>query len=114
MGIRSDVALGMTLEVYKALSDESKQTIRDWCGDYTDRTKEGLLFIADDVKWYADSIPELVELYRDLKEQDFEQFHIIVSTPEYPTCTDLDIGDWYDNPWGIYKYTSCELRWEHA
>ncbi len=114
MGTRSDVALGMTAEVYKALSDTSRETIKEWCGNYADRTEEGLLFIADSVKWYADSFPDLIALYEDLKEQDFEQFHVIVSTPEYPTSTDLDIGDWYDNPWGIYKYTSCELRWEHA
>ena len=114
MGIRSDVALGMTLEVYEALSEQSKTTIKEWCGEHKDIGDHGILFVADDVKWYADSFPDLIALYEDLHEQDFEQFHLIVATPEYPNNTDLDTGDWYDNPWEIYKYTSCELRWEHA
>lgn len=114
MGIRSDVALGMTLEVYEALSEESKTTIKKWCGEHQDIGDHGILFVTEYVKWYADTYPDLIALYEDLHEQDFEQFHLIVATPEYPACDDLDIGDWYENPWGIYKYTSCELRWEHA
>ena len=55
MGTRSDVALGMTLEVYQALSDESRETIKEWCGEHQDIGDEGILFVADDVKWYADS-----------------------------------------------------------
>ena len=114
MGTRSDVALGMTLEVYEALSEQSKTTIKEWCQEHQDIGDHGILFVADSVKWYAHSYPDLIALYRDLEEQDFEQFHLIVATPEYPTSTELDIGDWYDNPWGICKYTSCELRWDHA
>ena len=114
MGIRSDVALGMTLEVYEALSEQSKATIKEWFIEHEDIGDHGILFVAYSVKWYANSFPDLCALYEDLHEQDFEKFHLIVATPEYPTNDELDIGDWYENPWEIYKYTSCELRWEHA
>ncbi len=114
MGTRSDVALGMTLEVYEALSAATKTTIKDWCGEHQDLGDHGILFVAYDVKWYANCFADLIALYEDLREQDYDQFHLIVATPDYPSNDELDIGDWYENPWEIYKYTSCELRWERV
>ena len=113
MGIRSDVILCIKNEAYKALSDQSKETIKVWLGDYEERDEEGMLFYTGGVKWYHDMNSELMVLYRDLESlDDCEDFLVINACSEYPTDTEGDMGDWWDNPWGARKCTSVTAEWD--
>jgi len=114
MGIRSDVILCIKNEAYKALSDQSKETIKDWMGDYADRGDEGMIFYTEGVKWYNDMNSELSALYEDIGNiGDGEDYLIVVACSEYPTDNGGDIGDWWDNPWGAHKAVSVTAEWTH-
>lgn len=112
MGIRSDVALAIKNETYVSLTDKSKETIRDWLGEYQERTEEGMLFVESDIKWYYEMSPELIALYQDLAEQDEEDYYLLVATPDYAADNDGDIGIWRWNPWYVEKNVSVEVYWE--
>jgi len=112
MGIRSDVIFCIKNEAYKSLSDESKETIQEWMGDYHERDEEGMLFYAERVKWYHDCNNELRDLYQDLfKLVDCEDYLILCACSEYPNDNEADIGDWHENPWGAYKSTTVICDW---
>ena len=113
MGIRSDVLLCIKNEAYKALSDQSKETIKDWMGDYADRGDEGMIFYTAGVKWYNDMNSELNALYEDMGKEDIDEgdYLIVVACSEYPTDNGGDIGDWWDNPWGAHKAVSVTAEW---
>ena len=111
MGTRSDVALCMKNKVYQELSDAAKATIKDYFGDFENRTEEGLLFATHDVKWYHNCYGDLIQLYSELSDGEHEDFLIMVATPEYPDDNDADIGCWDDNPWDITKEVSVTLEW---
>lgn len=110
MGIRSDVALGMTKEVYNALTEQSKQTIGEWFDGQHTNEEGDILFTVESVKWYVESYADLSALVDDLNEQDYEQFILICATSDYPNSEEYDMGDWHDNPWQLYKYVSCEIQ----
>jgi hypothetical protein len=112
MGIRSEVALAIKNETYVSLTDKSKETIKDWLGDYQDRGEEGLLFVESSIKWYYEMNSELVALYQDLGEQDDRDYLLIVATPEYVEDSSGDVGCWLDNPWYVEKQVSVEIYWE--
>lgn len=115
MGIRSDVILCIRNEVYRALSDASKATIKDYFGAYADRIEAGMLFEVDEVKWYHDDYADLIYLYKDLEALGMpDDFLILVATPEYPNTDDSDFGDWTDNPWCVNKQVTCCVEWHHA
>jgi len=115
MGIRSDVILCIRNEAYRRLSKASTDTIEEYFCEYSERTAEGLLFEASDVKWYEDSYPALIALYKDLEDLGLpDDFLIVVATPEYPNTDDGDFGCWDDNPWGVRKIVSCCLEWYGA
>jgi len=113
MGIRSDVILCIKNKAYKALPTQSKKTIKEWFGEYRERDGEGMLFYTESVKWYHDCNNELRDLYQDLfKFVDEEEYLILCACSEYPTDTDADIGEWYDNPWGTHKSTTVTVHWD--
>lgn len=113
MGIRSDVILCIKNEAYKALSDQSKETIKVWMGDYADRNEEGMLFYTESVKWYSDMNSELNALYEDIGNiGDGEDYLIVAACSEYPADNEGDIGDWWDNPWEARKVISAVAAWE--
>tara|TARA_R100000664_G_C2718467_1_gene112724 strand:- start:415 stop:762 length:348 start_codon:yes stop_codon:yes gene_type:complete len=112
MGIRSEVALAIKNETYVSLTDKSKETIRDWLGEYQDRDEEGLLFVESSIKWYYEMNSELVALYQDLNKQNDEGYLLIVATPEYVEDTSGDRGLWTENPWYVEKQVSVEVYWE--
>jgi len=111
MGTRSDVVLCMKNKVYQELSDKSKATIEEYFGDFENRTEEGLLFQALDVKWYHNCFGDLIQLYTDLSEAEDDDFLLLTACPEYPDDNDPDCGGWYDNPWDISKEVSVNLEW---
>ena len=112
MGIRSEVALAIKNEAYINLTDKSKETIRDWLGEYQDRGEEGMLFVESSIKWYYETNPELADLYKDLAEQDDEDYFLLVATPEYVEDCGGDVGGWYNNPWYVEKNVSVEIYYE--
>ena len=111
MGTRSDVALCMKNQVYQELSDAAKATIKDYFGDFENRTEEGLLFQAHDIKWYYTCYSDITELYSDLSKADEEEYKLLTACNEYPDDRDADIGYWDDNPWDINKQVSVTLEW---
>ena len=111
MGVRSSVAMCMKNEIYRQLTDAAKATIEDYFGDYEERTSEALLFFTTDVMWYHDSEQDLIALYRELWQLESEDFLIVEGCYDHPTSEDADLGDWYDNPWGIYKDVSVSVNY---
>ena len=111
MGTRSDVVLCMKNKVYQELSAKSKVTIEEYFGDFENRTEEGLLFQALDIKWYYTCYSDLTELYSDLSKADEEEYKLLTACNEYPDDRDADIGYWDDNPWDITKEVSVHLEW---
>lgn len=112
MGIRSDVILCIKNSAYTFLSDESRETIEEWLGGYSDRDEEGMIFYTEHVKWYHDMSPDLMALYRDLGTiDDCEDFLLIAACSEYPLDTEGDIGDWHDNPWAAHRCISVTAEW---
>jgi hypothetical protein len=103
----------MKNKVYQELSDKSKATIEEYFGDFENRTEEGLLFQANDVKWYHNCYADLMQLYTDLSMDpaDDEDFLLLTACNEYPDDRDADIGCWDDNPWDINKQVSVTLEW---
>ena len=111
MGVRSDVAFCVKNEVYQKLSGQAREVIKEYFGDYNDRSEEGMFFYTEDVKWYHDSFGGLVCLYNELHEQEDDDFLIIQACSEYPTDNDGDLGSWYENPWEICKEVNVSLHW---
>jgi len=111
MGTRSDVVLCMKNKVYQELSDKSKATIQGYFGDFENRTEEGLLFQALDIKWYYTCYSDITELYSDLSKADEEEYKLLTACNEYPDDIDGDLGYWDDNPWDINKQVSVSLEW---
>ena len=112
MGIRSDVALAIKNQAFLGLSDKSKETIREYFTEPVDRDWEdgATLFMAYDVKWYHDCFADIVNLYRDLCEQDEEDYIVVKACHDYPSSEDGDIGGWFDNPFGIHKCVSVSIE----
>ena len=111
MGTRSDVVLCMKNKVYQELSDKSKVTIEEYFGDFENRTEEGLLFQAHDIKRYYTCYSDLTELYTDLSKADEDDYKLVTACNEYPDDRDADIGYWDENPWEIAKQVSVHLEW---
>ena len=112
MGIRSDVAIALKNNVFEGLSAESKKTLEEWFQQASGLTEEGVLFYAERVKWYNETYEDLIALYDDLESFDEEDYLILVGCHDFPHTTESDAGDWYDNPWDIYKSVSVRIVWE--
>ena len=112
MGIRSDVSIALKNNVWVGLSAESKETLKEWFEQASGLTEEGVLFYVEYVKWYNETYEELISLYNDLENFDEEDYLILVGCHDYPHSTEADAGDWYDNPWRLYKTTCVQVVWE--
>ena len=112
MGTRSDVALGMKVEFYLAVSEESRTTIQELFVSPNQISDRCILFYSEGAKWYHDCYTDLLKLYKDIymisaaDYDDEECVVLLVATPEYPGDTDADIYFWYDNPWDLFKSVS--------
>lgn len=114
MGIRSDVGLAIKRDLYTSLTVEQRGKIASVIKD-VDKTyehDEGFLFTWCDVKWYRESYQVLNDLYGVLEQLDSQGFLLIVATPDYPSDCDDDLGDWYNNPWELRKYSTCSLEFD--
>jgi len=111
MGTRSDVALCMKNQVYQELSDAAKATIKDYFGDFEDRSEEGLFFTAHDIKWYHNCYADLMQLYKELYNTEYDDYLLLTACCEYPDDTEADTGGWFENPWDITKQVNVTLEW---
>tara|TARA_R110002020_G_scaffold1881_3_gene8628 strand:+ start:770 stop:1201 length:432 start_codon:yes stop_codon:yes gene_type:complete len=112
MGISSDVVVALKNNVFEGLSAESKETLKEWFKLASGLTEEGVLFYGENVKWYNETYEDLIAFYNDLENFDEEDYLILVGCHGYPHSTKADAGDWYDNPWDIYKAVSVRIAWE--
>ena len=72
---------------------------------------QGYLFRWEDTKWYTD-YAEIKALYAILNQFDAKDFMLVCATPEYPSDTEADLGDWWENPWDLRKFVDCRLEWD--
>tara|TARA_Y100000592_G_scaffold12287_1_gene17262 strand:+ start:1584 stop:1943 length:360 start_codon:yes stop_codon:yes gene_type:complete len=116
MGIRSDVAFAAKPDVVSNLTPESRETILRYFGEPVETTDEGMLWFVEGTKWYSTLYPELVALYKDLGQNPaFEEadYLLIEGCYDYPEHgSEGDIGEWYDNPWGVHRNISISLDFE--
>jgi len=113
MGIRSDVGICLRHWVYLGLSCKSKRLIRECFGEAEEHHTEGLLFHTEHIKWYSNTDSDIIAFFEDLGNFDDKDYLIIEACNEYPQSTEGCAGEWYDNPWNLYKSVSVELCWEH-
>jgi len=120
MGIRSNVVVALRTEAYNALTKDMQEWLKKdshithWACDLPesfDYSKDdGVAFMWDQVKWYSEEDPELLELYSALHALEmYDDLVVIVACSEYPGDHDGDMGSWYSNPWEFYKYTVCDI-----
>ena len=124
MGIRSDVAICMKKSVVDSLSPGAQNFLEEWgfeereklvdehAGDSEDQS--GTLFYTEDVKWYSETYPDIIKFLQHLERYyDEQDYYIIQACGEHPEA-DFQRGEWYDNPWNVYKAVSVELAWDSA
>ena len=113
MGIRSDVGIAITNEVYDQLSVRTKLFLQENFSE-EDHIKEGeeggRLFHASNIKWYP-SYSEIARVYKELYEinEDGESYLIIKGCYEYPESIEDDAGNWWENPWDMYRSVSVSV-----
>ena len=112
MGVRSEVVVAMKMDVYNKLTPETV----DWLNTISDQQDlrsegDGVSFRFDYIKWYTDSYPPIMQLYKelDLMERD-EDYMVIDACSEYPDNDENDLGSWCENPWGYYKNVSVTIE----
>ena len=115
MGIRSDVAIAIKNEAFEALSEISQNMLRK---DFVlaEEHNEGMLFHSESIKWYLNSDPEIAQLYEDLNnlEDEEEGFLLLEACHDYPDHRDNELGEWHDNPWGLYREVRVSIDWCEA
>lgn len=113
MGIWSSVGLAVKRNQWDSLTVEQRTSIHDVmrCSEETLEHSQGYLFRWEDMNWYTDSV-EIKALYAVLNQFDTKDFIIVCSTPEYPSDTSADHGDWWDNPWDLRKIVDCRLEFD--
>ena len=108
MGTRSDVALAIKNEAFETLSEETRSFVREWF-DLAEVHDEGVLFHAKSVKWYS-SYREVANFYNDLVHIPDDDFVLIEANHDDPHRGG-DAGDWYNNPWGVFKEVRVAIDW---
>jgi hypothetical protein len=116
MGIRSEVAFAAKPNVVNNLTTESRATLLRYFGEPTETTDEGTLWFVEGIKWYSTAYDDLIALYKDLGENHaFDQvdYFLIEACYDYPEHgSEADIGEWYDNPWGVTKNISVSVDFD--
>jgi len=116
MSYISDVAIAIKNDVYDQLTVRTKLFIQEYFTE-EDHIKEGddagRLFHCYDIKWYISSDNEISRLYQELDDIDQcgEEFLIVEACHDCPESDEGSAGDWYDNPWGVYKDISVSISW---
>ena len=114
MGIRSDVAIAIKNETFAALSARSQLFVREYFEE-VEKNDEGLLFHCNDIKWYTHDNADIIRLYEDLHNlEDEESFLILEVCHDYPEHRDNDLGEWHENPWGVFREVRVSIDWCEA
>mgnify|MGYP005830672361 FL=1 len=124
MGVRSDVGIAITNEVFDQLSVRTKLFLKE---DFHEEEHMedppgfaagtegpgGRLFHCSNIKWYRGGDEEIDRLYKELDkiDEDGERYLIIEGCYDYPENTDSDAGNWWDNPWDMYKSVSVSVEY---
>jgi hypothetical protein len=116
MGIRSDVALAAKFEVVEKVNDylvsKGFKTLQEDCEKFLEE-KNSFIFVWYDIKWHSEHYPELEALYEALELVNSADYLLIVATPEYPSETGDDRGEWHNNPWYLHKYVTCTVEFSN-
>jgi hypothetical protein len=115
MGTRSDVAVCMKSELFSKLPKEILVWMKAESSSILEHP-DGVMFVFEDVKWYAGCDGDIDDLYRFLESDagDEEEHLVVTACSEYPESTDGCSGDWTDNPWNVYKEVSVSLNYEET
>ena len=116
MGIRSDVGIAITNEVFDQLSVRTKLFLQE---DFSqeDHIKEGedggRLFHCSNIKWYRGGDKEIGRLYKELDkiDEEGEGYLILEGCYDYPESDEGQAGNWWDNPWDLYKSVSVSVEY---
>ena len=116
MGVRSDVGIAITNEVYDQLSvrtklflqeDFSEEDHREDPPGFAEGTEGpgGRLFHCSGIKWYRGGYKEIDRLYNELDEinEDGEGYLILEGCYEHPESDEATAGIWWDNPWDLFR-----------
>ena len=109
MGIRSDVAVAIKSHIYTRLSPETMKLLKEDFDEEEYSDDNDRLFTIESIKWYTDSDEDIVRLYKELERFDEEDYLIVEACSEYPESDGGSVGNWHDNPWGIYKNVSVTI-----
>jgi len=111
MGIRSEVGLAVTPEVFTELRKSSGlvKELLDNADDELVRDGEGVLFVWSSIKWYTDN-DDISALLKALEKLDAEEFLLIEACSEYPD-SGMVRGEWVDNPFDLEARTTVELHY---
>lgn len=114
MGIRSDVSLAIQRDAMEAFTPEQRAQIFEIIhgAEETYEDESGFLYVWRSIKWYHDSDEDIIRLYKVLHSIEYDKFLLVCATPEYPESSDADEGSWYDNPWELRKYVTCQLEFD--
>ena len=108
MGIRSEVGVAVKKNVKFS---EATQAMLENRSDDKLEDEEGTLYIFNDTKWYTDDDPELIQLYRELKE-NIEDCLVCEACNEFPSLDSVgNFGEWNDNPWDLGINISVSLSY---
>lgn len=111
MSTRSDVGIALKTNVFKALSDETRDFLEEVCEKYIH--EEGVFFFGECLKWYVLDGGDIERFYDELGAFDDSEFLVIEGCHDYPDSDEGSRGDWDDNPWGAYKAVSVSIDFCH-
>lgn len=112
MGIRSDVGLAISRELFNQITEEQR---KEWFSDCEEMVfrEDAVLLVWSNVKWYP-SYAEIASLTTWLRDKDEKSFLLLVATPEYPDDDSECMGEWHDNPFSLYKWRSAGIEYERG
>lgn len=111
MGIRSDVGLAISAELYSKMGGKEFDWLRNEAYE-THTHPLGILFVFRETKWYGDDVYKLRYFLEENDEEEGSYFEAIACS-ESPELGDDDYhGDWWDNPWNLCKRTTVTLEFD--
>mgnify|MGYP003345270139 CR=1 FL=1 len=100
MEIRSDVFFAHKSSV--SLPQHLVEMLENECAEVFHHA-EGTACYMDSVRWYKNSVSEIVEFYEFLDGLDSYDYVAIEACQGYPEIVSGDAGAWHSNPWQASK-----------
>lgn len=104
MGIRSDVAIAIAPDV--TVPDDIVKIFQEWPTTSVKAKCGSKLYIVRNIKWYDFDDVERVKSW--LSDLDFDDYKVVVVTPEYGDSDVNDTGG-FEDPWSIGRIITVDL-----